>query len=68
MVMFLWNYYPLLKTTYTSILSTANVTNPIVANVKIVADEWFLFLPLFVVIVGGMAIFLYLTRVEGYDI
>lgn len=67
LIYMLWFIVPELKTTYNAILPSVNATNPTMAIVLTVSDNWFTILPLFVLFIGGYTVYLYLSRREASD-
>lgn len=67
MIYMLWFIVPELKTTYNAILPSVNATDPTMAIVLTVANNWFTILPLFVLFIGGFTVYLYLSRRGASD-
>lgn len=67
LIYMLWFIVPMLKTTYNEILPSVNATNPTMAIVLTVSNNWFAILPLFVLFIGGYTVYLYLSRRGASD-
>ena len=63
----LWFIVPSLKTTYNVMIPSLNTTSPTMQTVLTIANSWFLILPLFVLFVGGITVWLYISRRGASD-